>query len=135
MGLGPYKGFARLSSVQRSVFWFRFQVYPQWVAFSEMPGVHMVRYEDLLSDPLGGARALAEYLGLKASPETFHAVSAPFWKDSEDVPNEPIDWIPKRGPLINKGVSGRWESFFNDDEKEVLHRALSRHIEKMGYVV
>jgi hypothetical protein len=87
----------------------------------------MVRYEDLLGDPLGELARVAEHLALPATPEA--VAGAVDRHRFEEVPTS------QRGPLqaVREGAPGGWRRNLSPAEQHVLQEALAPVLDRFGF--
>lgn len=93
----------------------------------------MVRYEDLLDDPLTEGRRVLSYLGLNRSEaeisqaienQSFSHKKAKFLKEND-----------KRNiRFMRQGGYGGWKEGLDKEYSDMLWNKMSRHMEKYGYV-
>ena len=126
--LGPYRGFARLHTVDGGILWARLQLIPRWNAWVNCPSVLVTRYEDLLADTAGQLRRLADHFGLDVSDEQIEGVVGTYRKG-----NAARGAAEKRASL-NKGVVGRYKEVMSAQEQALCRKRLRRYLDRMGYL-
>lgn len=135
-GIGPYRTFARLKTLKGGLRWFKYQQFDRWKRWSNCPNILMSRYEDNISDPKKTLISLREHFKLDVPDEKLDAIAAPFFKPEEAV--EKADYYtikdtPGGGALKNKGVVGRFNETFSNEEIELINDYLGDIIQRMGY--
>lgn len=123
--LGQYKSFAKLMSIEDAIEWARDVLIPVWEAWQKYPGVHMVRYEDLLADTIGELRKLSDFIGFDATDEQLKTIDGHYRRDETRSSDPNLHF--------NKGVAGRFAEKFTPSQMEMCKRVLGEYIERMGY--
>ncbi len=126
--LGPYRGFARLHTVEGGILWARMQLIPRWKAWLSCPSVLVTRYEDLLADTCGQLRCLADHFGLDVSDEQIEGVVDTYRKDNATRSGA------EKPAYLNKGVIGRFREVMSAEEQALCRKRLRRYLDKMGYL-
>jgi len=87
----------------------------------------LVRYEDLVADPVGQLGRIAPALGLSASPEALAAVAAEY--DYERVP----DTAKGEDKFIRSASPGGWQENCTPAEQDAMHEVMGPTLRAMGY--
>lgn len=93
-----------------------------WWASRDLPNVHFVHYNDLLSDLEGEMRGIATYLGIEMPeadwPELVEGATFASMKREAERYAPPGTELFRGGPqsFIYKGTNRRWRGVFSDDE-------------------
>ena len=99
-----------------------------WNAYNEMDHVFMVKYEDLLSNPVETLNITADYLNLSIEPEAAKQVIEKYKPEKLDE--------NQRGFLhYNKAISGRYKTEMTSDEIEMLNSELGDVLQEMNYAI
>ena len=126
--VGPYRGFARLHTVEGGIRWALWQLIPRWDVWMRCPGVLVTRYENLLADTAGEVRRLADHLRFEVSDEQIQRIVDVYrWNSGDGAVEKPH--------YLNKGVIGRYKEVLSADQQLLCQRRLGRYLEKMGYPV
>ena len=104
------------------------------------PGFLLVRYEDLLQDPLRELCRLASFLGIAASTETLTQAiqrsSANRLRQLEKVEHEA--WVTTKGkradvPFIAEAVAGAWKQNLPEPSVALIESAWGHLMNSLGY--
>lgn len=91
---------------------------------------HMiVRYEDLLSDSVGGLSALLRWLGLESSDEEVRSAV-----DKLDFAALPEN-VRGRGQFARAATPGLWRQNLSEHEREVIEGVMGERLRDLGYEV
>ncbi len=126
--VGPYRGFARLRTVEGGILWARLQLIPRWKAWMNCQSVLVTRYEDLLADTSGQLRRLADHFELDVSDEQIEGVVDNYRKEKATRSGA------EKPAYLNKGVIGRFKEVMSAEEQALCRKRLRRYLDKMGYV-
>lgn len=97
-----------------------------WESYAKLGRVHMVKYEDLMSDPFGTMRSLCSYLRLRIpGQETFESI---FWKYNPE--NTDADLT---GLHYNKAVVYRYKTEMPSEQNEAIQSQFRNEMVRMGY--
>ena len=96
-----------------------------WKTYAEMSGVLMVKYEDMMEDPIENIKKIERYLGLSVDPETREKI---LWKYSKDNPGG-----ERTGMHFNKATTKRYETEMSDEQKVKCEEVLGSHLKEMNY--
>ena len=96
-----------------------------WHAYQNMPGVHMIRYEDLLDNPDTGLKSFKAYLGIHTDDEKRQQIIWKFDRNNKQA--------LKNGLHFNKAQVTRWMTELNEQQKKQCNRVLGKYLVPMGY--
>jgi hypothetical protein len=97
-----------------------------WAEWSQCPEALLVRYEDLLADPLAQARRLMEFLGLDVPAESVSKVVAAYQAQGFGAS------LPQ-GLHFNRGVVGRFRDVFGPADLALGREYFGPFLQRMGY--
>jgi len=123
LGIGPYRSFARLHTVEGAITWLRWMQIPNCMRWIRNPNVLVTKYEDIRADTFGQIKRLSEFIGLELGDEQISDVIARFDSGS----------TPRSGKIINKGIIGRYREVFSPEEQALLNKKLGKYIVELGY--
>lgn len=124
-GIGPYRSFGRLYTVEGATLWARWQQVPRWRAWTQLSGVLATRYEDLVNDTLGELKRLAAFLQLDVKEEALLAILNRYDRKR----------VKPRGRInFNKGVISRHREVLSASHQELCIRRLGPALQEMGYL-
>jgi len=132
MGIGPYRSFARLHTLEGAIAWMRWMQIPNCLRWLRTNNVLVSRYEDIRQDTFGQIRRLSEFLDLGLNDEQIGDVIEEF--DSSGRKDQRKQ-SRGGGKIINKGVVGRHKEVFSPSEQELLRKKLGKYIVEMGYTL
>jgi len=93
---------------------------------------HILRYEDLLSNPLDVMTGVWEFLGVREIPDTLGNII-----HSEMNSNPDGEWQTKRNEgiasFLPKGQAGNWNRLFTQRDKSVFKEVAGNMLVKWGY--
>ena len=81
-----------------------------WHAYQNMPGVHMIRYEDLLDNPDTVLKSCEAYLGIHTDDEKRQQIIWKFDRNNKQA--------LKNGLHFNKAQVTRWMTELNEQQKK-----------------
>ncbi len=129
-----FLGFLRAKLLHPSHPWF---FYSEFIAsWQHRPGVHVVRYEDFLSDPQATLTQLLRALGRPidldrvaqaVADNTFEAVTRRQYGETRQAGEADN----KR--FVRKGVAGDWKNHFNREAAELLQQVDGGILRSLGY--
>ncbi len=91
-----------------------------------LTGVLLVKYEDLISDPVSQLTRLACFLELDETRIDFKRISTRY--EGNNLDNN------MKGHLhFNIGIPGRFRTVFNEEDLNICNQHFARYLEKMGY--
>jgi hypothetical protein len=112
-----------------------------WVRLREgKPGFRLVRYEDLLANPVKELTALASVLNIEATPERVERAvrlsSAGHMQSLEKSQSE--QWIATKGtrqdiPFVREAKAGGWRTKLSLDSVRTIERAWGSTMKEFGY--
>lgn len=118
---GRDNAFSRLETIQQAIDFMKLylRIYRSWVS---IPGVHIMRYEDLLEDYDTQAEGLARFL--KADP------GAPAVREAIDFYRSEKGG---KGQHFQHGQAERFRSVLTADQLETTNLAFEPYLKEMGY--
>jgi Sulfotransferase domain len=130
--IGPYQSFARFYTVDHAIRWVNWQLLPRWRKWTSNPNVLVTKYEDLVSNKVGELSRLATFLELDLNPEDLVTILQKYEPQELDHGKQ-AQWKPGRGPLLNKGIMGRYMTWLTAEEQEKCNTHLEECLKEMGY--
>ena len=127
-GALPFRGFARLSSFDRTFRWLRREVLPIWQQWTSVEGVLTLRYEDLLEDPRGSMGKTINHIGIAARPEIIDRVVQNYTADNIQ------DGTVRRALDLDKAGTTQRQFEFTSEQEQRLETALQPVLLQMGYL-
>ena len=100
--------------------------------------LHVVKYEDLLADPLRSLSATLDYLGVRVDDASLRdAVEANRFdrmrRRSSRSPRVRATAVRGDIPIVRKGTAGDWRNHFSEADRETFSRHAGRQLERCGY--
>jgi len=105
-GIGPYRTFARLHTLEGGIIWAKWQLFSRWKAWMRCKGVLFVRYEDLIADTIGQLKRFADHVDLDL-PESKLLEIVDSYQRERAIKGE-----IKKPKSLEKGIVGRYEEVF-----------------------
>lgn len=96
---------------------------PQWKQWVETPGVHTVRYEDLLAHPAAELARICQILGLAVDDEDIAATVARHDRSRVD----------RSTMHFNRAEVGRWRRTMSDQQVRLCDELFTDFLVQMGY--
>ena len=96
-----------------------------WRLYQLVPGILQVRYEDLMTDPLGQLGRIETYLGLSVSLAKKQEI---LWKYSKDNPQG-----QREGMHFNKAATQRYRQELTAEQIARLNEIFGVYLSRMGY--
>ncbi|MBT5434026.1 MAG: sulfotransferase domain-containing protein [Alphaproteobacteria bacterium] len=101
------------------------------------PALHVMRYEDMLADPLRAFTGLTGFLGLKAADDKIdEAIERSSFKTLQD--QEERQGFAERGRLqkqfFRKGRSGSWREELSDEQVVAIVQHNRAQMARFGYL-
>jgi len=126
---GQMHTFGKLDSIEASIYFVKtlLTIWKEWLQYSRVLGDHvlLVRYEDLLADPMGELRRLADFLEIEVPAEVLNKIIKTYQVD------------PSSGNLkglhFNKGVVGRFREVMNREQLDLCKEHFGTYLQWMGY--
>lgn len=122
---GETHSFASLQTIEQAI-----QITGEWLktwdAWQKAPQTLLVRYEDLLGNPLQEVKRLTHFLNLDLPKERLEQIVASYQKDSAEVSQH-------EGLHFNKGIVQRYRQVLNTEQLALCEKLFSPYLEKMGY--
>ena len=103
-------------------YWSHLSNVQSWWDYRHLPNIEFFHYNDLLTDPDGEIRRLADYLDIAVPdehwPRILDAISFDSMKarGEEYAPGGGAFWQGGAQTFMNKGTNGRWREVLTDDE-------------------
>ncbi len=127
-GIGPYRTFARLHTLEGGIIWAKWQLFSRWKAWMRCKGVLLVRYEDLIADTLGQLKRFTEYVDLDLPESDLQEILSNYQRDRAFKGE-----IKKPKPL-EKGIVGRYHEVFSAEQQKMCLDRLGPALKQMGYL-
>lgn len=99
----------------------------KWQQWSACGGVHLLRYEDLLSDPAKEMEKIVAYLGFDARPVDIAATLAAYNREKAGA-SDKSEYLH-----FNVGISSRYRSEMPEDQKRRFRLEMGELLARMGY--
>jgi hypothetical protein len=117
---------AQLNSVDEAIDFVaeELSIWNQWI---HCPNVLIVRYEDLVAEPLQELTNLAKFLGLSVSDEDLRKLTSRYDRTN-------LDGTLRERVLLNEGTRGRYKEMMNQSQMELCHKKFGSYLERMRYV-
>ena len=96
-----------------------------WEKYRKLSSVLMIRYEDLLEDPINMLRKIEIFLGLKVDENTREKILLKYSKNNPTVNKSSLH--------LNKAKSYRYKNEMSNQQKEKLKFEFSDYLFRMGY--
>jgi len=96
-----------------------------WKAYTEMPGVLTVKYEEMMQDPVSVAKKIEDFLDISIAPETRQDI---LWKYSKD--NSEGD---RKGMHFNKAKTSRYKTDMTEEQRSLCKEVFNNFLLTMGY--
>jgi hypothetical protein len=120
-----------------------YQIYRSWsehvLSWTERPhpGLHVLRYEDMLAEPTGTFRAVARFLGLDPPrPRLERAIRRSSFRVLQE--QERRHGFAERSPLAAKffreGKAGQWRRALTPEQADRMVASHRRQMERFGYL-
>lgn len=113
-------------------FWSNMWHVQSWWNYRHLPNILFVHYNDLLKDPEGEIRRIADYLDIEVSreelPAILRAVSFDSMKSNAEriVPTAKKIWEGGARTFINKGTNRRWMEVLTAEDLDLYRAAVAR---------
>lgn len=98
-----------------------------WKKYRDMDNVYMLRYEDMIENPLDSMENLEKYLGITINENTRQEI---LWKYSSDNPD--LDRVSMH---LNKVKCYRYRDEMNKNQKDKCIAAFGNDLVTMGYTL
>lgn len=96
-----------------------------WKAYSKMPGVLLVKYEEMMQDPIAITKKIEGFLNISIDSEERQNI---LWKFSKDNPEG-----DRTGMHFNKAMTFRYKTEMTERQKNKFHDKFHNIIIAMGY--
>lgn len=93
--------------------------------YKEISDLYLISYEELSREKLKSIIGIVEYLGLE------HEESA-LEEKMEFL--DPQDALKAKDLKFNKGISGRYKEYFDQEQMDMLNESLEFYLKKWGYL-
>jgi hypothetical protein len=125
-GMASRTGFDQLDTLESAIR-FTAGLLPIWRAWTALPGVLAIRFEDYTTEMMVEAARLNGYLGLGRPTPVLRQVA-----DGVD-PKLASAARPSRSIHFHSGERGRWQTTMSSEHKELCGELLGPYLESMGY--
>lgn len=96
-----------------------------WKQFAAMPGVLMIKYEELIHNPLATMQAITQFLGFSLAEPVLHDIQ---WKYAKENPEG-----DRTGLHLNKAVTARHRQEMTEEQNKKASEIFADVLEEMGY--
>ena len=96
-----------------------------WKQYQAVPGVFMLKYEELINNSLTAMQQIQLFLGLSLDEATIQGI---LWKYSKENPNG-----DRTGLHLNKAVTARYMQEMTEEQKKKAADTLGETLTEMGY--
>ena len=96
-----------------------------WKKYADMPGVLMLKYEEMMERPFETTKAIEEFLGISITAEKRKEI---LWKFSRDNPGG-----DRTGMHFNKAIIYRYKTEMTPEQKAMCQTAFLEYLEIMCY--
>jgi hypothetical protein len=122
--------------------------FPRWFAqfdqWADLPGAHVVRFEEMTKDLVGEVRGIARLLDIPLSEEQAQEIASHYtieahrqsreeYLQSEDRENRREHSVLPSIPDIRFGTSGHWRNHLTAVEARVIQEMTARYMARWGY--
>jgi hypothetical protein len=97
-----------------------------WKQYHAIPGILMLKYEELINNPLAAMQAIRLFLGLSLDESAMLSI---LWKYSKENPDG-----DRTGLHLNKAVTARHVNEMTDEQKNKAAEAFASDLKEMGYL-
>jgi hypothetical protein len=108
-----------------------------WLDGRAAERTRLVRYEDVLVDPLGELRGIAEFLELEVSDGALGAAvernDFARMRDREEASTIADRWQRRDIRFIRRGASGGWRELFEPEDRERFAAVAGDVLDRLGY--
>lgn len=134
---GTFSEYFELLKANRMAFGDIFEWYRDWWQARHLPNVLVMKYEDMIGDPLGTAKTMSEFIGKNLSDATLKNVAeACSFKKMTENPATQMDKIPYFDQSISKfyrkGKVGDWVNHFNDEQSAYVDAKCKEYFDPVG---
>lgn len=127
-GIGPYRTFARLHTLEGSIIWAKWQLFSRWKAWMCCKGVLFIRYEDLIADTVGQLKRLTDYIEIDIPESKLREIVDSYQRDRA------IKGEIEKPRFLEKGVVGRHKEVFTNEQQQMCIDRLGPALKQMGYL-
>lgn len=120
--------FAKRDSIEAAIVFAQrwLDTWDEWIHYGQ---ALLVRYEDLVADPLNELKRLADFLALEVPADVLLQIVTTYqrrnWSDSNGQ---------SRGLHFNKGAIGRYRQVMNPEQIDLCVEYFGDHLKRMGYM-
>jgi hypothetical protein len=118
--------FDTLESMEQAITFTR-TLLPVWKAWTNLSGVHTVRFEDFRSNMPAQAKKLVEFLGLKLEFDQVEEIVGRYNRHGSDRGKAPAS------THFHGGESGRWRKIMTESQIKLCEDAFGDYLTTMGY--
>ena len=110
-----------------------------WTKMAKSEAFCLVRYEDMLRDPIGELKKMAPLLNISPSPETLkRAVELSSADRMRSLEKSQTGWVSTKGtrkdkPFVRAAKSGNWQSALSETSVLKIERAWGGTMQTLGY--
>ncbi|HJW24564.1 MAG TPA: sulfotransferase [Rhodocyclaceae bacterium] len=112
------------------------QFYSSWLTRSADVATHVVRFEDLRNDPMGGLQAIVSFLGASRSDaELEQAIEACSFKAMQQQEAQAVAHSPDlgQGKIMRRGEVGEWKHALSPGLLKVVEQDAAAMLSDLGY--
>ena len=122
--------------------------FPTWISqfnrWADLPGAHIVRFEEMTKNLHGEVRGLAQFLGIPLNSEQIHEIASHYTieaqkRDKEAYYQEPDRENRREHPVLPSipdvlfGTSGHWHDLLTNVEARVIKETTAQYMARWGY--
>ena len=126
-GRWPIRGFARFITLRMAAKWVKKTLLPTWSKWANTPGVIVVRYEDMLHDPIGQLQRILVHLGISINNNMLSTIVKHYSADRI------IDSNLKAHLHLNKAKIERFRKEMTEDDIAYCNVLFADYLPLMGY--
>lgn len=127
-GALPFFGFARFTSLDRTLRWFQHDLLPVWQEWTSLEGVLTLRYEDLVDDPRASMDRTLNHIGIAPHPATLDRVVQSYAADNIQ------EGTIRRALDLDRGGTAQPKFGPTPEQEQRLETALGSTLAQMGYL-
>ena len=120
----PIRNFARLINISYTINWVGRKLLPVWYDWNEIDSCKLVKYEDLLINPINVCINVADFLSLNLNTEAINNIVMKYDRSNID-----------KGDLhFNKGKIGRYKTYLSNEQIKKCNKQFGECLSQMGYI-